>query len=196
MHVFNHLFLMLHLPAPSLAIGYLVSAICGGMAAVLLLRLTHCRRRCRIVTVIAAASLSVCLFWILLVPRLQFDTAQVLVGGQVQATMRNGQMNYVELGQRIRLRVDVTTGMLPMDTITAYLPSEHHHETSAIKFHAVGGKGTYESEEYAVPMLGKYPDAGGEIRDITVILRNKWGIENMVILPLRVLPESESRRTA
>lgn len=187
----------LALPPLMLALGFIAAAVSGYAAIVLLLGMIRCGRLDRFAYYCLTVGILVLGYWIWLVPKVAPETLVGVVDGEVR-TVAKGELSPVELGQQLQLRLKVEDGIVPVEEVYALLPAAGHPQPEVTRFVRPGGKNLFESEKYTIRPIGTHytPSAKGETREVWVVVRNKWGIQNETRVRIRVFPESLLRRTA
>jgi undecaprenyl-diphosphatase len=188
-------------PLGILAAGFVASAISGYLAIVWLLAVVRRSRLDRFGYYCAAVGILVLAYWTFLVPKPAPGSIAGVVDMQPVMLNSENELGPIELGQALQLRLAIKPGLVPVDTVYAKLPAgehQHHGQSHTQLFNRQAGTDTFISEYYIIRPLGDAyaPQPGGDVREVWVILRNRWGIENEVRLRVRVVPESLSRRSA
>lgn len=184
-------------PAP-LAAGFIAATVSGYCAVVLLLNIVRTGRLDRFAYYCIAAGLGMLLYWHFLVPKIDVRTIGGVAGTQPIALNDEGIVGPVEIGLPMTLSLAVDPGMVPVQRVYAWLPNTDgaHHHIREMNFTAPAGGGRCISEPYIwrIPGAPATMSPQGEMRDIWVIIRNAWGIQNEVRVRVHLLPESPSRR--
>ena len=139
--------------------------------------------------------------WRLTVPALERTSLVGTEHGTPVAVWHDGELAAAEVGQVLRFRLRVREGVVRVEAAALLVPVGHavHLEQQRLTLRRLAGSDVFESEEeYRIFPLGEYYGlpVGGEIRELRVVLRNRWGITQTVPFRLRILPESHSRRAA
>lgn len=177
--------------APVTAAGFLTAAVSGYFAVVLLLGIVRRGRLDRFAYYCAAVGVGMLAYWTLLVPKPIGPVAGFV--GQRPVANAQGVLGPLGIGESLKIRVIVDTGLLPLRD--AYLLTPEGHVP--LQPDATTGRGEFglTSEIYSIPPHhAANPD--GETREMWVIFSNKWGIMNQVRLRLQVVPVSSVSTTA
>jgi hypothetical protein len=143
-------------------------------------------------------------YWQLCVPSVELSSTLAIANKDVAAVYQRGELDAVALGQHVSLRISARPGRLAIPVTKVYAivePAANGEKPWIIPFAKTAGDGVFESEIREVKALAgelagqvyKNPN-DGVVREIRVIVRNAWGIEQEVPLKLRVKPEPDSRR--
>jgi undecaprenyl-diphosphatase len=193
----------LSLPFAPLLLGFLSAAASGYLAVVLLLDVVRRGRLHRFAYYCIGVSLLMLGYWHFLVPKIAPTTLIGLVEGQVQASMHQGELTGVELGQTLRWQLAIQPARDPIVSVTARFPggvpvsaptSAHVHP---LAFTPVRGSAQYVSEKLRILPVTTYDlPADGQLRDLVVVVRTRRGVCNELRIPVRVRNESLMRRRA
>jgi undecaprenyl-diphosphatase len=189
------------LSLPTLAAGFIVAAVSGYFAIGWLLRVVQRGRLDIFGYYCAVVGIGMLAFWTLLVPKIDANSIMVKTGRETYTVNRTtDEIGNLELGERVRFAVNVTPGLVAIAQVSAEIPApagSPFSVTAGAKFPPAAGGRTFLSEEYQLrPMGDRYaPSAAGDLRDVWVVVRNRWGITNQVRVRLRVVPESLQRCT-
>jgi undecaprenyl-diphosphatase len=171
--------------APVAAVGFVTASVSGYLAVVLLLGVVRRGRLDRFAYYCVAAGIGMLAYWTLLVPKVTSEVAGFV--GQRPIPNAQGELGPLGIGDSLKLRMVVDSGLLPLSDAYILAPE------GRIPLHldAATGKGKLglSSEVYSIPPHQTVHPAG-ETREVWVILRNKWGIQNEVRLRLLIVPIS------
>jgi len=184
------------IPNGALLGGFAAAAVSGYLAVVLLLGMVRRGRLDRFAYYCAVAGLGMLLYWTLLVPKAAVNDLAGFIGQQPVGINKQEVMGPVEIGQSLRLYLQVKSGMIPLQDVYALVPVEESQPDDHLPFKLEAGtrqagKWKLIDEYHIRPLQHDHPDIlSHEIREMWVILRNKWGIQNEVRLRLLVVPTS------
>ncbi|MHB0939872.1 MAG: undecaprenyl-diphosphate phosphatase [Armatimonadota bacterium] len=180
------------IPMPALAAGFIAATVSGYLAVVLLLGMVRRGKLNRFAVYCVVAGLGMLAYWMLLVPKVTSPVAG-FVEQQPIFINAEGELGPLHPGQSLQLKMIVDSGMLPLREAYVQLPDGHRLPLAPDA--ATGeGKLSLASELYGIPPEQNAHPAG-ETREMWVILRNKWGIQNEVRLRLLVVPASQIDNT-
>ncbi len=190
-----------HLPSLALLAGFLTAAISGYIAVVLLMNVVRRGRLNRFGYYCAAAGLLMLGYWTLLVPQIDAGKAAGLINQHTFSVNADGVLGPLEMGQPVQFTLPVQAGLVPLHDAYALLPTVDGHAPQRISLTPIytGAKGIVllGSERYLLrPLPGESPTGVNNIRNIWVVVRNRWGIQNEVQLQLLIVPVSPQHGTA
>ena len=189
-------------PVPVAAAGFIAAAVSGYLAVVLLLGVVRRGRLDRFAYYCVAAGVGMLAYWTLLVPKAEVKDLAGYIGQQAVGINKQDEMGPVEMGQALRLYLQVDGNIVPLQDVHALVPGAEGHPEQQLRFELEGGTrqaGKWKSiDEYFIRPLqhGKSDIQVPEKREVLVILRNQWGIQNEVRLRLLIVPTSLMRTTA
>lgn len=182
--------------------GFLTAAISGYIAVVLLLGMVRRGKLDRFAYYCLTVGVLILAYWTLLVPKIDINQAIAKTPLETyKMDAKSAEIGNIELGQPVQFQLAVQPGLVPVKEMYAILPhgiSNGFTQMHEAKFTNPAGDNTYISEQYKlVPIGDTYePTSAGEVREIWVVVRNRWGIQNEARIRVRVVPESLRSRTA
>lgn len=179
-------------PAP-LLIGFLAAAISGYAAVVLLLSMLRRGRLDRFAYYCLVVGIGMLLYWNFLVPRPDMQQVKGSAGIEALSYDREGALGQVPVGVRWRLQIPVHVGLVPLTSVNVQMDD---NLLPAMTQHSLPLAGITILDLELVPLRLNNLHGDGETREIRVILRNKWGIENEERVRLFIVPASPSQQTA
>jgi len=175
----------------ALAAGFIAAAVSGYLAVVLLLGMVRRGKLNRFAIYCVVAGLGMLAYWTFLVPKVTSP-----VGGFVEQqpifVNAEGQLGPLHPGQSLMLKMIVDPGQLPLRS--AYI-QQPDGDRIPLTISAVGKRklGLVSKSYDILPEQHIHP--AGETKEMWVILRNKWGIQNEVRLRLLIVPASNIDNT-
>jgi undecaprenyl-diphosphatase len=182
-----------------LLVGFLTAAVSGYLAIVLLMDIVRKGRLAIFAWYCAALGGAMLIYWSTLVPQLAPEGIVGIESRSLQpiAAIHDGELDGAELGQHLLFNVKTEPGRIPVAGVTMILPGQGD-ATCSVELLPKGPDAFVSSLPYPVALSGheEVVPEDGELRDIMLIVRNAWGIENQIMLKMRVMPESLDRRRA
>jgi len=182
--------------------GFLTAAVSGYLAIAWMLKIVRRGKLNRFGYYCLAAGLCMLAYWTFLVPKI--DTGQIHgavgtpgSGGYVIGQNAKGEFGPVSLDQPWLLQIPVSAGMVAPSDIHVILDGK---PIRMVKQSLVptAGKADFNLELVPLSSSGDLSDlpADGNVREAWVIVRNRWGIQNEVRIPMLVMPAADAVRPA
>lgn len=181
------------LPTSLLLAGFIAAAVSGYAAVVLLLGII---RRGKL-EVFAYYCITVGIFmlayWFLLVPKVDMKEVKITSALSNEAYSRSADDEFgpLELNRPVKIFVPVQSAFIPVKSVAILMPA--HGKSNALALTPTGKDGEFQLANYPLRPIhagGKQPVE--DIRDLWLVMRNNWGIQNEVHLKV-IVKNSEER---
>jgi hypothetical protein len=191
------------LSASSLIIGFTVAAISGYIAIVFLMDIVKRGKLHYFGIYCVAISILIIGYWQIMVPKLNYSSISVTAMDEKNPAVYNEsakEITTVSIGGTVKFRFSGTSGNYPVVDAWIIAPSgmtgknknRVHYDTINC---LPAGDAAFVSEEYkVVPLESATIDAGGETREISIILRNSIGVEKETKVLMRVAAKNRMAR--